>query len=66
MQTFFYALKGRSENKFEAKTPDVYCNKKYYNFYQQCEDHFATAGASRPNRIPFATFFLRDRIIFYW
>ena len=37
-----------------------------YNFCQQCEDHFATAGAKGPNRIPFAASFLRDRINFRW
>ena len=39
---------------------------EYYNFYQQCEDHFAIAGAKSPNRIPFAASFLRDRINFRW
>ncbi len=37
-----------------------------YNFCQQCEDHFAIYGATGPNRIPFAAFFLRDRINFRW
>ncbi len=39
---------------------------EYYNFCQQCEDHFATCGAIGPNRIPFAASFLRDRINFRW
>ena len=37
-----------------------------YNFCQQCEDYFATAGATGPTRIPFAASFLRDRISFRW
>ncbi len=37
-----------------------------YNFCQQCEDHFAICGATGLNRIPFAAFFLRDRINFRW
>ena len=37
-----------------------------YNFCQQCEDYFATAGAKGPNRIPFAASFLRNRINFRW
>ena len=37
-----------------------------YNFCQQCEDYFATAGATGSTWIPFATFFLRDRISFRW
>ena len=37
-----------------------------YNFCQQYEDYFATAGATGPTRILFATSFLRDRISFRW
>ena len=37
-----------------------------YNFCQQCEDYFATAGATGPTRISFAASFLRDRISFRW
>ena len=37
-----------------------------YNFCQQFEDHFATAGAKGPNRISFAASFLYDRISFRW
>ncbi len=39
---------------------------EYYNFCQQCKDHFATCGATEPNRILFAASFLRDRINFRW
>ncbi len=53
----------------KAKTPDVYRGRSHmecYNFCQQCEDHFATCGATGPNRIPFAASFLRDQINFRW
>ena len=37
-----------------------------YRFCQQCEDHFETAGASKPNRIPFAALFLRWSVVQRW
>ena len=37
-----------------------------YNFCQQCEDYFATAGTTGPIRILFAASSLRDRINFRW
>ena len=55
--------------KLKARSPDVYRGKSHmdcYNFCQQCEDYFATAGATGPTRIPFAASFLRDRISFRW
>ncbi len=63
IQTFLQNSKGGSRDKLKAKTPVVYCSRSHmecYNFCQQCEDHFATCGATRPNRIPFVTSFLRD------
>ena len=39
---------------------------EYYNFCQQCEDHFATCGATGPNQILCAAYFLRDRVNFRW
>ena len=60
---------GPREKPLKARSPDVYRGKSHmecYNFCQQCEDHFATAGAKGPNRILFAAFFLRDRINFRW
>ena len=55
--------------KLKARSPDVYRGKSHidcYNFCQQCEGHFATAGATGSTRIPFAASFLRDRISFRW
>ena len=55
--------------KLKARSPDMYCEKFYmdfYNFCQQCENYFATAGAMGPTRILFTTSFFRDRISFRW
>ena len=55
--------------KLKARSPDVYLEKSHmdcYNFCQQCENYFATAGATGPTRIPFAASILRDRISFRW
>ena len=38
----------------------------YYNFCQQYENYFASAAATGANQIPFAAFFLWDRISFRW
>ena len=60
---------GPRKKPVKAGSPDVYCDKSHmecYNFCQQCKDHFATAEAMGPNRIPFAVFFLHDRINFHW
>ncbi len=68
-QMFFHSSKGRSGNKFKAKTLDICYDKshlKCYKLCQQCEDHFATCGAFRPNQILFAAFFLQDQINFCW
>ena len=57
------------DKPLKAQSPDVYRGKshmKCYNFCQQCEDYFATAGAKGPNQIPFAASFLRDQISFRW
>ncbi len=69
IQTFLHASKGGSGDKLKAKTPDVYRDWSHiecYNFCQQCEDYFATCGATGPNRIPFVIFFLQDQINFRW
>ncbi len=52
IQIFLYASKGRSGARLKAKTLDVYRMGSYmecYNFYQQCEDYFATCGVIGPN-----------------
>ena len=43
--------------KLKAYSPNIYREKSHmdcYNFCQQCENYFATAGATGPTRIPFA------------
>ena len=55
------------EKLLKARLFDVYCDKfhmEYYNFCQQCEDHFATIKAKGPNYILFAASFLHDHINF--
>ena len=49
--------------KLKACFPNVYRGKSHidcYNFCQECEDYFATAGATEPTQISFAAFFLWD------
>ena len=60
---------GPRKKPLKVRSPDIYCGKshmEYYNFCQQCDDHFAIAGAKGLNRIPFAAFFLLDCINFRW
>ena len=57
------------ERPLKAWFPDIYWDKthlEYYNFFQQCKDHFATAGATCSNRVPFAATFLKDTALFRW
>lgn len=52
----------------KVRSLDVYYNKfhiEWYNFYQQCKDHFATAKTKSLNHIFFAAFFLHNCINFY-
>ena len=37
-----------------------------YNFFQKRKDHFVTASATGPNRVPFAAIFLKDTALFRW
>ncbi len=67
IQILLQNSKGRSGDKFKAKTLNVYRGRSHmecYNFCQQYEDHFTTCGATGPNKIPFAASFLRERINF--
>ena len=53
--------------KLKARSLDLYRGNSHmdcYNFCQQCQDYFATAGATEPTRILFTASFLRDRISF--
>ena len=50
---------------FKAQFPNLYYGNSpmdYYQFCQQCEDYFETAGAKGPNRIPFAASFLHESV----
>ena len=53
----------------KARIPDVYWDKthlKYFHFFQQYEDYFATARAKGQNWMPFATTFLKNTVLFCW
>ena len=53
------------EQSLKARFPDLYYGNSHmdcYRFCQQCKDHFETAGAKGPNRIPFAALFLRGSV----
>ena len=53
----------------KARFPDFYYGNLHmhcYWFCQKCEDHFKTAGAKGPNRIPFAASFLRGSVTQQW
>ena len=53
----------------KARFPDLYHNNSHmdcYQFCQQCEDYFETAGAKKPNKIPFAALFLRGLVTHRW
>ena len=54
-------LKTRALDLSRGKT-----HMEYYNFRRQCKDHFATANATRLNRLPFAATFLKDWVLFRW
>ena len=60
---------GACEKPLKVRSSDVYCGKFHiecYNICQQCEDHFATAGAKDLSRILFAISFLCNYINFCW
>ena len=60
---------GPYKQPLKARFPDFYYGNSHmdcYRFCQQCEDHFETAGASGPNRIPFAASFLRGSVVQRW
>ena len=57
------------EQPLKARFPDLYYGNSHldcYRFCQQCEDHFDTAGASEPNRIPFPALFLCGLVVQCW
>ena len=57
------------ERTFKARFPDHYYSNSpmdCYQFCQQCEDYFETAGAKRLNKIPFAALFLRGSVTQQW
>ena len=60
---------GPRERSLKARFLDIYRDKtqlECYNFFQQYESHFATAGATSPNRVLFAATFLKNTALFCW
>ena len=58
---------GPRKRPLKAWFPDIYRGKTHlecYNFFQKCEDYFATAGAMGSNRVPFAASFLKNTALF--
>ena len=54
---------------WKAQSPDIYRNKTHiecYNFFQQCKDYFATAGATELKQVLFAATFLKNTAMFCW
>ena len=48
--------KGLCEKPLKTQFLDIYWDKtylEYYNFFQQCEDHFTSTGAKGQNWMPF-------------
>ena len=61
--------KGPYDQPLKTWFPDIYWEKTYlecYNFFQQCKEHFVTAGTIGPNRVSFVTIFLKDIALFRW
>ena len=59
--------KSPRKRSLKARFLHMYQGKTYlecYNFFQECKDHFATAGATSSNRVPFAATFLKDTALF--
>ena len=54
---------------FKAQFPNLYygsLDMDYYQFCQQCKDHFKTAGAKGPNKILFKALFLHALVTQQW
>ena len=55
-----------SNRPLKTRNLDLYYGNSHmecYHFCQQCEDHFETVGAKGHKRVPFATSFLKYRIL---
>lgn len=61
MKAKLAAIESSQEHSLKGGFPNVYWSDNYmayYNFCQQCENHFATSRAKKSNRILFTTSFL--------
>ena len=60
---------GPCERLLKATFPELYRGKTHmecYNFIQQWEDYFATAGAKKPNRVLFVATSFWEQALFRW
>ena len=58
-----------SDRPLKARNPDFHYGNSQMecqHFFQQCNDHFETAGAKSHKHGPFAVSFLKDRILHHW
>ena len=61
--------KSPCEKLLKAQFLDVYRDKIHiecYNLFQKCKDQFATADATKPNRVLFMAIFLKNTALFCW
>ncbi len=53
----------------KSQNPNLYYSNlhiEYYYFCQQCENYFEIAGLLSHKHVPFATRFLKNRILNWW
>ena len=58
-----------SDGPFKARNPDFYYENLHiecYYFCQQCQNYFETSAAKSHKRVPFTSYFLKNRIFFCW
>ncbi len=58
-----------SDRPLKARNLDLHYGNSHiecYYFCQKCKEHFDTEGAIDHKRVPFAAFFLKDRILYRW
>ncbi len=58
-----------TDRPLKPRNPDLYYGNSHmecYYFCQQCKDHFEVARSLGHKRVPFATGFLKDRILNWW
>ena len=57
------------KQSFKARFPDLYYSNlhiDYYQFCEQCKDHFEISGVKKPNKILYSALFLRVLVTQRW